>query len=360
MYSSALDHFFTSFITNMPVDLDGFSILNNILTSGTSHVSSHGEVLPAYTPSPSQLILAATLIVHPQMTTRAQSPEDLQASNEALLFLRNVNEIVGPINADFVTVFTFKPSASGSRRRAPRRSAVDSGSTSDEEDVYVLNSPFVNERSVFEQTDDFWDVVGWAFNCSITWTKRWDRWKLWLEFVLDVLDADWDERRGRSDKLQDSKPLEDSIVLRFLESAEGRSGRRRILRAILADGEQKSLNEFGEVWKDETKEKKIKGKDVMAATKKVDLDADEWGDYGSDPDEDEVTEEEMTADGTTDDFGGLDSVLLRQRFLLLVSDAPVHSCSITIANIFISWPKSLKLCPASSLISKNYSILIRR
>jgi hypothetical protein len=262
------------------------------------------------------------------MTTRAKSPEDLQASDEALRFLRNVNNIIGPINADFATVFAFRPSTLSSRQRAARRSNADSGSASeDEDDVYTLNSPFANERSVFAQTTDFWDVVGWAFNCSIKWKKRWDRWKLWLEFVLDVLDADWEERRHQANKLKDSKLLEESIVLRYLESADGRSGRRRVMRAILANGEDKALNEFGEVWKDETKERKLKENDLMAPTKKVDLDADEWGDYDLDLDEDEVTEAEIEVDDAYDDFGGVESMKLRQRLFLLVSDSNIFNAS---------------------------------
>jgi hypothetical protein len=309
------------------IDFDGFTLLNNILTAGNSYVTSAGETLPAYTPYPPQLILAATLVVHPQMTTRAKTPEDLQASDEALRFLRNVNNTVGPINADFATVFAIKPSTLSSRQRVARRINPDSGSgDEDEDDVYTLNSPFANEYSVFAQTTDFWDLVGWAFNCSIKWKKRWERWKLWLEFALDVLDADWEERRRQADKLKDSKPLEESIILRYLDSADSRAGRRRVLRSILANGEEKALYEFGEVWKDETKERKIKENDVMAPTKKVDLDADEWGDYDLDVDEDEVADIDIEGNDTYDDFGGVDSMQLRQRFLLLVSGVHLPQC----------------------------------
>jgi hypothetical protein len=244
----------------------------------------------------------------------------VQAANEALRFLHNVNEIVGPLNADFATVFTFKPSPSTSRRRVPKRGNTDSGSSSEEEDTYILNSPFAHERSVFAQNSDFWDVVGWAFNCSIVWKKRWSRWNLWLDLVLNILDADWEERWRQAEELKDMKPLEESMVFRFLESADNRTGRRRILRAILADGERKSLSEFGEVWKDETKERKIKEKNEMGPVKKIDLDADEWADYDYDVDEDETVEEEVKVKTNNDDFGGADSMQLRQRFLLLVSN----------------------------------------
>lgn len=310
-------------------DLEGFTALNNLLAAGTSHVLPNGKSLPAFTPIPQQLILAATLVVHPQLTTRAKSPEDLQASNEALRFLRNVNRIVGPVNADFATVFNFESQQSvfNLRRRRTKRNA-DSTSTSGDETPtpYTLNSPFARERSVFAQMKDFWHVVGWAFNCSIVWRKRWDRWKLWLAFVLEVLEDDFRLRLKQARKSDSAKAIKDSIIMRYLEGTEQNTARRRIMRAILADGKDKSLVEFGEVWKDETKEKKVQEEMLDAPRKKVNLDEDEWGDYDFDLDEDEVTDKdiedsssEASADDDGDEFGGTGAMLLRQRFIKLVS-----------------------------------------
>jgi hypothetical protein len=213
------------------------------------------------------------------------------------------------------------------RRRSAKRN-TDSASTSGDElpPKYSLNSPFARERSVFAQMKDFWHVVGWAFNCSIVWRKRWDRWKLWLAFALDVLEADFRFRLKQAKKSDDAEPLMESIIMRYLGGAEQNAARRRIMRAILADGRDKSLVEFGEVWMDETKERKVKEEKLDAPRKKINLDEDEWGDYDFDLDEDEVTDkdiEDSSSETSVDDyeaeFGGMEAILLRQRFISLVS-----------------------------------------
>lgn len=210
--------------------------------------------------------------------------------------------------------------------KSPSQSnSTDTEENEDEEEEHdKLRSPFAQAKSVFAQVIDFWQVVGWAFNCSIAWKKRWERWKLWLAFVLDVLEDDWDERFKRASELNTDVPLAQSIILRFLQAGKGRSGRRRIMRAIFADGQEKSLAEFSEVWRDETKVRKITVEDTTTR-KKVNLDEDEWGDYDFDPDDDEVAdygestlEDETEDDNVNAEYGGIDAMKLRQRLLTLV------------------------------------------
>jgi hypothetical protein len=80
------------------------------------------------------------------------------------------------------------------------------------------------------------------------------------------------------------------------------------------------------VWKNETKQRKVKKDDVSQWDRhqKLDLENDQWGDYGMKDDEDDVednAEESMenVIEDPEPDFGGADSMKLRQRLLKLVS-----------------------------------------
>jgi hypothetical protein len=298
------------------IDIEGFNFLNNVLAAGGSTKNAP----PVYSPFPQQIAVAATLIVHPQFTTRAKSEDDLRASDEALRFLRNLNTIAGPVNANLATAFTFRP-LSVSRRRTPRRNA-ETPSTDDEDDDNELKSPFANEKSVFTQVDDFWQVVGWAFNCSLSWRKRWERWRLWLELVLSVLEDDWQERLRLSEQDGTETWVTESLIMQYLKAVESRTGRRRVMRAILADAQPRSMNEFGEVWKNETRERKIK-EEATLEQKKINLDEDDWGDYDIGEDEDEIMEDDVHVQALEEDvpieeFGGTGSIVLRQRLVTLV------------------------------------------
>jgi len=294
------------------------------LTSGTSNPN---HAIAAYIPLPQQLALAATLSVHPQFTTRAKSDDDLFLANEALKLLHNVNKVVGPIKADFATAFAFqslKPSRHGKRR------AADSPPEEIENEGYI-RSAFASEKSLFAQVDDVWQVIGWVFNCSIVWKSRWERWKLWVELFLDVVEDDWTERGNMANSSGSIEPLQESLLMQYLTRVKGRTERRRLMRAILTDGRKKALNEFPEIFENETKERKVR---FPRERQELNLDQDQWGDYDLDEEEDEFIEDTNHLSGEdledmpsphTNDFGGLESVLLRQRFLVLVCkpfDAP--------------------------------------
>lgn len=279
-------------------------------------------------PPTSYFNLAATLIVHPQYTIRAKSEDDLRASDEALRYLRDALRIVGPVNAKLALAFTFRNDVSLKRRRKGRQSEDESNGDDDDEDEDQLTSSFAGEKSVFAQRRGFWQVVGWAFNCSVKYKKRWERWKLWLEVMIEVLEEDWMERqRGVMEEAGDmdvdlsGKLAKESLITQYLGGAGSRNGKREILRAILANGEEKSVNEFCEVWKDETKERKVREEVDIDRRKSINLDDDEWGDYDINEDEDEVMqdgEEPTEVESGGEELGGIDSIKLRQRLMVLV------------------------------------------
>ncbi|KAI9780646.1 MAG: hypothetical protein M1839_006587 [Geoglossum umbratile] len=336
------------------------TLLANLLSSGTSSTTTSGDLVPAFVPTPQQLSLAATLVVHPRLTTRATSKERLQASNTAFRLLRNVNKIVGPINANFAAAFTF--SAQKIRKRSEGRRRVSEGDSGDDPDM--INTEIAGAGSLWARAEDFWHVVGWAFNCSVVYPKRWERWKLWLEFMLDVLEDDWAERSrmieedGDKSKNESGEDLlAQSMIAQYLSGRKGSYGsKRRFIRAIFADGSARALAEFKEIFKNEPKERKKNETEVKRPVK-VDIEKDVFGDYLDDDSDDEVEEgtalasAKQSEDGSSDmDYelqaeegpqrsaavpngaeclGGMDSLILRQRFLSLVraTCTPIHSAS---------------------------------
>lgn len=290
--------------------------------------------------------------MHPSVTTRATAPEQVQAANDALFYLTHLNALVGPSSSNFTTAFLF--SSAASTRQARRRERTYQEDSPDSEDEHgKLHISLANQGSIWLNAEDFWAVVGWAFNCSVRHPTRWDRWRLWLGLMLDVLDDDLTASIAAAEAKKDSGDgnasdmvMEESLLVRYLAPArDGRTGKRRIMRAILADGSQKSLAEFGEVWKDETKERKAPEEKHVSKKKRLDVAEGDFGDYVDDEEEEEddrqpsfaqsarrstrkransatkLSDEESTGanESTPGDFGGADSVSLRQRFMALVS-----------------------------------------
>ncbi|RJE19887.1 hypothetical protein PHISCL_07778 [Aspergillus sclerotialis] len=209
-----------------------FTFLLNILASGAPFWT------PAHIPSPAYLAIAATCVVHPRTTTRAQSSGDKEAASLALALLRTTNESVGPVAAEFGAAFSF------------------AGFEASRQDRSLLNVGLAQEGSLWARTEDFWHAVGWAFNCSILHPKRWERWRLWLEFMCEVLEDDWDERVRLVEKAVREDPgsggelLKGSLIFQYIDggNAVGFGGSRRILRAIFADASSSAVNEFGQIF----------------------------------------------------------------------------------------------------------------
>ncbi|KAF2099515.1 hypothetical protein NA57DRAFT_55479 [Rhizodiscina lignyota] len=272
------------------------SFLSSLLHSGGSQNRQWST--EAYTPCARQLVLLSTIVVHPLFTNRASNAERSEASNSTLHLLYDITKVVGPVNAGFAAAFDF--SSHRALRTHTRKRAAPLDSDSDDSDELRdrnLESKYARSESVWMQADDLWHIVGWSFNCSIKYKKRWERWALWLEFIVSAIEADWKERVHHAKETVEFGPsaarglLRGSMIFQYVGGNEGRNRQRRIMRAILADGQQKSLNEFPEIWNNETKERKSKKDQLDKPSKKINLDEGEFGDYDIDDDEDELMED---------------------------------------------------------------------
>ncbi|KAE8328332.1 hypothetical protein BDV39DRAFT_214455 [Aspergillus sergii] len=254
------------------------NLLLNIITTGTIPPT------PVYVPSPQHLALAATFLVHPSTTTRAKTAEQEEASNVSLRLLRLANTIAGPVSAKLGIAFSFthfEASRHGRRRRADDEQPQD-------DDTKPLNLDLAQSASVWSRAEDFWHAVGWAFNCSVLHRERWEKWQIWLEYMCEVLEDDWNERKRMSDRNTniDHKVLKDSLIFRYItETTAGYGRNRRILRAIFADGGSTSVNEFREVFHHELKKPK-QDKNTKKREVQVNIDEDQYGDYLTDDDDD--------------------------------------------------------------------------
>ena len=301
-------------------------LLTSLLTSGSA---SHSP-LPALLPPPQYIALIATLTVHPSLTTRAKTLDRIQAANLSLRYLRLLLKHAGPVHGNLNEAFSFNGLGLSSRRGGSgRRKTTSEGANLPAGDNEMIDDELANARSLWARAEEFWQVVGWCFNCSILHKRRWERWNAWLTYMLEVLEADWDAREhGEGDESR-----EKSMIIKYITSGTTTAGRqRRILRAIFADGRTKSVAEFGEIWQNETKELK-KDTDIKKAEKKIDIEADDYGDYmeGEDDEDLEDSLEELLSPreqtfqsqesipNVAADLGGMDSINLRLRSLSLLS-----------------------------------------
>jgi hypothetical protein len=287
---------------------------------------------------PFHIELVSALLIHPRHTTQAPPNERLELASRSITFLRNTLSILGPLNAKLGDAFSFSPitSTRSSRRSRNTLENEDDSSNSDSEDgPERMRGIIANKGRIRRCAKDFWHMVGWAFNCSVKYPKRWQYWKVWLDYILDVLDADWKERE-RQDSLapnmtgdRGGSSLRSCLLVKYLAEGKGRSSAvKRVVRSAFANGGPDSLREFPEVFPNETKE--LKGRSGQKR-KREDLVEDRFGDYEDEDAETAVDSSELT-DQTPEPFqdtqdtsavdpwlGGTESIALRQRLLALVS-----------------------------------------
>lgn len=161
---------------------------------------------------------------------------------------------------------------------------------------------------------------------------------------MEVLEDDWAVREGMSGETEEGSAeptMERSLIAKYLRLEGGKlGGNRRVVRAIFADGGTKALNEFTEVFRNETKARKKSDGVVKRPEKKVNVEEDEFADYledANDEDDDDEDADEVAknpAPGSTsspgkDDpphtdgsalLGGMDALTLRLRLLALLSN----------------------------------------
>ncbi|KAK5664007.1 hypothetical protein OQA88_221 [Cercophora sp. LCS_1] len=337
--------------------LPALHILDSLLTAGTTiHQTKYGST-PARIASPAQLALISTLTVHPKYTSR--TPEGARYSNHeiatrAIAYLRGVLNLTGPVNANFRTAFSFVSASSAaltrsgrdrdSRWRSSRVSTPSDDSASDSSDY--LDGILANEQSVWRRGTDFWAVLGWAFKCAAMHPERWRHWKGWIEFMVDVLERDWDERVALDEGEEDGKMQLGSLLMGYLDDLrnERKHVLKEVLRALMAhtDDDPSDKAVYKEVWEKElvVGVRKTKRKREESV---VDLENGKFGDY-LDWDADDIgsSEEEDAREGSpiprratgkggrkpkakapevrvTD--GMVDTVPLRQRIFRLLSAA---------------------------------------
>ncbi|PFH56018.1 hypothetical protein XA68_17192 [Ophiocordyceps unilateralis] len=271
------------------------NLLNSTLASGLARVKGSVKKVPV--PPPSHLALLATLVVHPAHTTRAENAEQAAVAALALDYLRNLLAVVGPVNAGFRAAFRFGRMASASRRRHADNGDMSDGSDrdgeerdddedDDDDDDDGLRGSMAHENSVWVRGQDLWSTVGWAFNTATRYPRRWRFWKVWLEFMLDVLDADWEERTRIDTEAHhleggDEEPIASraqSMIAMYMDQRDGRqSGLKRITKALFADGRDLSTSAFPQVFDNEPRGPRDTSK--KRKREQLDLQNDKFGDY---------------------------------------------------------------------------------
>ncbi|KAI7287082.1 hypothetical protein KC345_g749 [Hortaea werneckii] len=265
---------------------NAFAQLSSLLNSGHSSVAS-----PSARTLPHQIIaLAATLSVHPRLTTRTRDVETTKNADSALDFLQAVGKSCGARADGLGHSLAFASSSGertsrGQRQRGGRRGVIKPLEMSENgaEDGIKLRNRYSDKDSIWNNAEDFWHVLGWAFNCSTLHQTRWKRYLLFLDWMLNALSLDLESnaKHGAPDQ---------SMFAKYLRSVgEGRNNKRRVMRAILADGSTRSAGEFPEIWKNEAKPPKRKAEDEvtqMDKKRKLDVEAGEFGDYYNNSDSD--------------------------------------------------------------------------
>ncbi|KAF2830398.1 hypothetical protein CC86DRAFT_452836 [Ophiobolus disseminans] len=324
----------------------GYDFLYNLLAAGSS-ISTPAQPYIGFIAPPAYIALAASLIAYPKITTKTKSREARNGSNAALRYLRCIHTTIdGPAYPIIRKALGF--SEENSRRRAPaHRSAAASLSPEPGGDVERIAGEAANAESLWTRAEDFWHVVGWAFNCSRSRKKRWARWKPWLGMMLDFLEADWDfcVRRSNDDESRSEAILQESLLWHYIvgnSRSANRGARRRIVKAILATATPESLKEYPEIWDKETERPQRKKKDDRQLGK-VDFETGDMADYDSDTEMRDATADQGDGDDsdnstdTTDDdgtihnlhdaierLGGTGAVELRQRLIALLAQVAAN------------------------------------
>lgn len=337
-------------------DTSALSLLADLITAGASHLD--GSNRPVYAPLPYHIELVGCLLIHPRNTSHIPANErKTEIASRSITLLQNLLVILGPVNAKLAEAFSLSPLASRRFRRTRNVSEIDaeiedasSGSESEHKSEH-MRGHIANLGRTRRCAKDFWHMVGWVFNCSVKYPARWKYWKVWLSYMLDVLDEDWQERERLDSKREDSRTgtkqdpdasgrpemVRRSLLVQYLSEVRGRSSPlKRVVRSAFADGGSLSLKDFPEVFPNETRSAAQGGQKRKRR--------DQFGPYDEDEDEEVGSGSFATLPGPAtpdtgpsyemddeesldiDDpyLGGPDSIALRQRVVTLVSAKACH------------------------------------
>ncbi|KAM4061340.1 major facilitator superfamily transporter [Hirsutella rhossiliensis] len=248
------------------------NLLNSMLGSGISRQVPTSKTVPV-PPQPSRTFgHAGYSSVAYDSCRQAGSPDRVLL---ALNYLRNVLTIAGPINAGFRVAFQFHSTPRWARQSDRPGSASDSDMSDGD------------SNGDLDQLRDLWSTVGWAFNTATVHPHRWRYWKVWLGFMLDVLDADWAERGRLDQEAHETSGKRghesvawrtESMIYMYMNRDGRQTGHKRIMNALFADGGSQSLSAFLEVF-----EKELRGPKKASRKRKweqaLDLKSDKFGDY---------------------------------------------------------------------------------
>ncbi|RMZ74469.1 major facilitator superfamily transporter [Pyrenophora seminiperda CCB06] len=314
--------------------VSGYDFLYSLLAAGTS-ISTPAQPYMGRLAPPAYIAFASSLVADPKFTTKSRSRDAHKGPDAALRYLQCIcTTIDGPAYPTIREAFTFPEERN--RRRAPGRAAAVQ-SPVDSSDIERIVGEAANEKSLWYRADDFWHIVGWAFNCSIAHKKRWSRWKLWLSNILDFIEADWEVcvKQGKTDEGIDELVLQESLLWYYIVGEESaptnRTRRRRIVKAILGTATPDSLKEYPEIWAKETAEPKKKNDDEPIG--EVDFETGKTADYDVDEDmqdapdgvEEDAQESPLHDDQVWDlhdaveHLGGHDAIQLRYRLMTLLT-----------------------------------------
>ncbi|KAI3399383.1 hypothetical protein diail_7110 [Diaporthe ilicicola] len=323
------------------------NLLNSLLCDGFP--PAHAPTQPVCVAPPGQMAVLATLAIHPKHTSKLADSDSHDVSSLSLSYLRNVLATVGPVNANLRDAFLFRGETGRRRRRSSENAGLD-GMESDEDHI---RGKTANKGSVWARGQDFWRVLGWAFNCSAHHPHRWRWWQPWLEYMVDVLEADYQERKRLDVEREgvkesyDYQLLQESLLVSYMMPKNSRvSPLKPIISALFADGSTSSQAIFKEVF---TKEQKVASKSSKKRKRdRVDLENDKFGDYdddsstgGSEPPTPEHLQmlamdvENDTVLWTNSSI--LDTIPLRQRLFALLSDAAYDvpgKCMINLPDLY--------------------------
>ncbi|KPI45024.1 uncharacterized protein AB675_2879 [Cyphellophora attinorum] len=253
------------------LNAQAFDFLHSIVSNS---VSPHNPAAKVFIPPSPQIALAATLAVHPNTTTRSEDRSRHAQNISAFKLLRLLINVTGPYTP-FQKAFRF-------------RKYQDFFHTTKEvsEETYVdTRHQYAGTNNLFNRADDFWALIGWAFNCACLpdmYAERWKYYEPLLDLLIQILEIDYVYCHAK-------EAWEDSLLWSYVELASGGYGKsRRIFRAIFASGTTRDLNEFREIFNKELKRPKVKEE---IADRKIDLDNDEFADYDSSSDEFSETED---------------------------------------------------------------------
>jgi hypothetical protein len=165
----------------------------------------------------------------------------------------------------------------------------------------------------------------------VVYRKRWKYWQVWLDYMLDVLDADWQEREARDESDEGAedffKMRKNALLVKHLSGVKSRSSAlNRVVGAIFVDGGSEDLRAYPEVFANETLEfkarkgQKRKRDDDFEQTFGEFNDAEVDFESDSDtPAPSQETDDGSSASGPDPWLGGPQSIRIRQRVLALVS-----------------------------------------